>query len=77
VIRLVNERAERLFGYARRELLGQPSTLVLPDDVRAARDVQRKRSTAAAATAAASSPRSAEPARHGQRPPSSPPSSAT
>src|SRR5882724_1016654 len=41
VIRLVNERAERLFGYARRELLGQPSTLVLPDDVRAARDVQR------------------------------------
>src|SRR5882724_8836403 len=40
-IRLVNERAERLFGYARRELLGQPSTLVLPDDVRAARDVQR------------------------------------
>jgi len=41
VIRLVNERAERLFGYARSELLGRPSTLVLPDDVRAARDVQR------------------------------------
>src|SRR3989475_2595792 len=40
-IRLVNERAERLFGYPRRELLGQPSTLVLPDDVRVARDVQR------------------------------------
>ena len=41
VIRLVNERAERLFGYARSQLLGRPSTLVLPDDVRAARDVQR------------------------------------
>ena len=41
VIRLVNERAERLFGYTRSELLGRPSTLVLPDDVRAARDVQR------------------------------------
>ena len=41
VIRLVNERAERLFGYSRSELLGRPSTLVLPDDVRAARDVQR------------------------------------
>src|SRR3989475_9200809 len=40
-IRLVNERAERLFGYPRRELLGQPSTLVLPDDVRVARDAQR------------------------------------
>src|SRR6266404_4378497 len=39
--RLVNERAERLFGYARSQLLGRPSTLVLPDDVRAARDVQR------------------------------------
>jgi PAS domain S-box-containing protein len=41
VIRLVNERAERLFGYTRSELRGRPSTLVLPDDVRAARDVQR------------------------------------
>ena len=41
VIRLVNERAERLFGYTRSELLGRPATLVLPDDVRAARDVQR------------------------------------
>src|SRR5438034_1399078 len=40
-IRLVNERAERLFGYPRRELLGRPSTLVLPDDVRVARDAQR------------------------------------
>src|SRR3989442_8602313 len=40
-IRLVNERAERLFGYPRRELLGQPSTLVLPDDVRVARDAER------------------------------------
>src|SRR5438094_7677776 len=42
VIRLVNERAERLFGYTRSELLGRPATLVLPDDVRAARDVQRE-----------------------------------
>jgi len=40
-IRLVNERAERLFGYTRSELLGRPATLVLPDDVRAVRDVQR------------------------------------
>src|SRR5437879_5477001 len=40
-IRLVNERAGRLFGYARSQLRGRPSTLVLPDDVRAARDVQR------------------------------------
>jgi len=40
-IRLVNERAERLFGYPRRELLGRPSTLALPDDVRVARDAQR------------------------------------
>src|SRR2546428_6614153 len=40
-IRLVNERAERLFGYPRRELLGQPSTLVLPVDVRDARDAER------------------------------------
>src|SRR5206468_3103422 len=39
-IRLVNERAERLFGYPRRELLGRPSTLVLPDDVRVARDAR-------------------------------------
>jgi PAS domain S-box-containing protein len=40
-IRLVNERAEELFGYSRRELIGRPATTVLPDDVRAARDVQR------------------------------------
>src|SRR6266704_3577324 len=40
-IRLVNERAERLFGYPRRELLGRPSTLVLPDDVRVATDRRR------------------------------------
>jgi PAS domain S-box-containing protein len=40
-IRFVNERAERLFGYSRTEVLGRPSTVLLPDDVRAARDVQR------------------------------------
>src|SRR3989442_4481649 len=40
-IRLVNERAERLFGYPRRELLVRPSTPLLPDDVRVARDAQR------------------------------------
>ena len=40
-IRLVNERAEELFGYSRRELLGRSATTLLPDDVRAARDVQR------------------------------------
>ena len=42
IIRLVNERAERLFGYARRDLVGRPATLVLPTDVRAAREVQRQ-----------------------------------
>src|SRR5207247_1125444 len=35
-IRLVNERAERLFGYPRRALLGRPSTPVLPDVARVA-----------------------------------------
>src|SRR5205823_6752007 len=40
-IRLVNARAEALFGYSRRELLGRSATMLLPDDVRAARDVQR------------------------------------
>ena len=42
VIRLVNERAERLFGYARGQLIGRPATVVLPADVRAVRDVQRQ-----------------------------------
>lgn len=41
VIRLVNQRAERLFGYSRHDLLGRPSTIVLPTDVRTAREVQR------------------------------------
>jgi PAS domain S-box-containing protein len=40
-IRLANERAERLFGYARGELVGRPSSLLLPSDVRVAPDVQR------------------------------------
>ena len=40
-IRLANERAERLFGYARGELVGRPSSLLLPGDVRVAPDVQR------------------------------------
>src|SRR5262249_10910173 len=39
-IRLANERAERLFGYARGELVGRPSSQVLPSDVRMARDLQ-------------------------------------
>ncbi|HEV8586515.1 MAG TPA: PAS domain S-box protein, partial [Methylomirabilota bacterium] len=39
-ISLVNERAERLFGYARRELLGRPATLLLPDGFEAT-DPQR------------------------------------
>src|SRR5207237_1603146 len=41
VIPLVNERAERLFGYARSHLLRRPATLVLPVDLRAERDVHR------------------------------------
>jgi PAS domain-containing protein len=41
VIRLANERAERLFRYARGELVGRPSSLVLPRDVRMARDTER------------------------------------
>jgi len=40
-LRLVNERAERMFGYPRSELLGRPATLLLPDDVRTAREAQR------------------------------------
>jgi PAS domain S-box-containing protein len=40
-IRLVNERAERMFGYSRRELLGRVATMLLPDDVRTAREIQR------------------------------------
>jgi PAS domain S-box-containing protein len=41
VIRLVNQRAERLFGYSRHDLLGRPATIVLPTDVRDAREMQR------------------------------------
>jgi len=40
-IQLVNERAERLFGYSRSDLVGRPSSLLLPDDVRATRDARR------------------------------------
>ena len=36
VIRLVNGQAERLFGYARQELLGGPLERLVPDSVRAA-----------------------------------------
>jgi len=39
-IRLANEPAERLFGYARGELVGRPSSLVLPSDIRVARALQ-------------------------------------
>src|SRR2546422_4488243 len=30
-----------MFGYSRRELLGRSATMLLPDDVRAAREIQR------------------------------------
>jgi PAS domain S-box-containing protein len=40
-IEMVNERAERMFGYARSDLLGRPATLLLPDDVRSARQEPR------------------------------------
>src|SRR5690242_11052462 len=40
-IRLVNQRAERLFGYSRHDLLGRPATIVLPTDVRSAPELQR------------------------------------
>jgi len=42
VIRVVNERAERLFGYPRGALVGRAATVVLPSDVRGVRDVQRQ-----------------------------------
>ncbi len=40
-IRLVNERAARLFGYARRDLVGRPATAVLSHDIRAVREPPR------------------------------------
>ncbi|MCX5741713.1 MAG: PAS domain S-box protein, partial [Proteobacteria bacterium] len=34
VIRLVNAEAQRMFGYAREELVGQPIELLIPESVR-------------------------------------------
>jgi len=38
---MINGEIERLFGYAREELLGRPVDILLPDEVRAKRAVQR------------------------------------
>src|SRR5215212_3847874 len=43
LIALVNAQAERLFGYGREELLGQPIELLVPEDVRAAHPGHRLR----------------------------------
>jgi PAS domain S-box-containing protein len=43
LIALVNAQAERLFGYGRAELLGQPIELLVPEDVRAAHPGHRLR----------------------------------
>jgi len=42
-IALVNAQAERLFGYARDELLGQPIELLVPEDVRGMHPHHRQR----------------------------------
>ena len=42
VIRLVNRRAEELFGYERSELLGQPIELLVPESFRAAHGGHRE-----------------------------------
>ncbi|MFG1611000.1 PAS domain S-box protein [Actinoplanes sp. NPDC049265] len=42
-IALINAQAERLFGYARSELLGQPIELLVPEAVRAAHPGHRQR----------------------------------
>ncbi len=43
LIALVNAQAERLFGYGRAELLGQPIELLVPEDVRDAHPGHRQR----------------------------------
>ncbi|GAA3277459.1 PAS domain S-box protein [Dactylosporangium vinaceum] len=42
-IALVNAQAERLFGYGREELLGQPIELLVPEDVRDVHPAHRRR----------------------------------
>ena len=38
---MINGEIERLFGYARDELLGRPVDILLPDEVRAKHAIQR------------------------------------
>lgn len=38
---MINGEIERLFGYARDELLGRPVDILLPDEVRAEHAIQR------------------------------------
>jgi PAS domain S-box-containing protein len=49
-IRLVNQQTEVLFGYARRELLGQPVELLLPERLRAVHQAHRQTYLAASRT---------------------------
>ncbi len=43
VIRLANAQCEKLFGYTREELVGQPVEMLVPDDVRARHPALRER----------------------------------